>query len=353
MNDRYSDELSCSSSENSFNFDEEEKVSRSETPHKTPTPTPTDLITKCIIHLDIDCFYCQCEEILNPTLATKPLAIGQKHIVVTANYVARRLGIKKLMGREEAKKVCPSLTIVEGSNLEKYRKASREVYVEFRNAVKELGEENAAKKGCMDEMFADVTCAVRKRLLDESNNKVQVDIYFDRYREHCSKSQKSGTRDLPPKTFIYGEDEQSSTVKISEDQSGAEAIIKATSTVSLQNKNEWGTDTERRQCVERLKIAITIASQIRERIRSKTQFSTTVGVSVSPMLAKLACDLKVRTRLSSNLHRNFGIFPLFLMSDTLSLKRNQMQTIYSIHGVQKLLYIICHYDVFQIWVHEH
>ena len=305
MNDRYSDELSCSSSENSFNFDERQKVSSSETTHKTPTPTPTDLITKCIIHLDIDCFYCQCEEILNPTLATKPLAIGQKHIVVTANYIARRLGVKKLMGREEAKKVCPSLTIVEGSDLEKYRKASREVYVEFRKAVKGLGEENAAKKGCMDEMFADVTCAVQKRLFGESNSEI------DRDRERCSTSQKSATRNLPPKTFIYGEDEQSSTVKISEDQSGVEALIKTSSTSFLHSENEWGTNRERAHCVERLKIAIIIAAQIRERIRSKTQFSTTIGVSVSPMLAKLACDLKVRTILYSNLYHHLIFRPSF------------------------------------------
>ena len=104
------------------------------------------LPNKFIIHLDIDCFYCQCEEILNPSLATKPLAIDQKHIIVTINNMARKLGIKKLMGRRDALNVCPTLAIIEGSDLEKYRKVSQQVYSEFRNAVKEFGHENMQRR---------------------------------------------------------------------------------------------------------------------------------------------------------------------------------------------------------------
>ncbi len=266
----------------------------------------SNLISKCILHLDIDCFYCQCEEMQNPILATKPLAIGQKHIIVTSNYIARRLGVKKLMGRKEAMQICPALTIVEGSDLEKYRRASREVYVEFRRAVKDLdllcdeddddedddddgihtsnNIQNAVKKGCMDEMFADITCAVNKRL-------------------HALKTQNVKSQSLPSKTFIYGEDVKSSVVKICEDQSGAEAIIHSSShstsiihtprTHTTTYTSHWGSNEERRECEDRLKMGIIIASHIRERIRTKTKFSTTIGVSVSPMLAKLACDFKV------------------------------------------------------------
>mmetsp|Transcript_4571 Transcript_4571/g.6701 ORF Transcript_4571/g.6701 Transcript_4571/m.6701 type:complete len:354 (+) Transcript_4571:76-1137(+) len=231
------------------------------------------LSNKCIIHLDIDCFYCQCEEILDPTLADKPLAIGQKHIIVTANYVARKLGIKKLMGRRDAIKLCPTLTIIEGSDLEKYRKASQQVYSEFRNVVKkDFGKENAVKKGSMDEMFADITFVVEK---DFKSRMIYVEAR------------------LPPKTFIYGEDVNSSVVRISEDQSGAEATITNTASGRYSESDDtWGNVHERKKCMDKLQIAAIIANQIREKVRSKTQFSTTVGVSVSPMLAKLASDLK-------------------------------------------------------------
>lgn len=244
---------------------------------------PSLLMARCIIHLDIDCFYCQCEEILNPSLAQKPLAIGQKHIIVTANYVARKLGIKKLMGRHDALRVCPALTVIEGSDLEKYRKASREVYDEFRDAVKEYGQENVAKKGSMDEMFADITFAAMKYSVESNQN------------ELIDKS------DNPQKTFVYGVDGESNIVRISEDQSGAEATIGICNNYhSIQNKPSsqmyfrgWGSDDDKNICEKKLQNALIIAGQIRDRIRSKTKFSTTIGVSVSPLLAKLASDLKV------------------------------------------------------------
>ena len=278
-----------------------------------------NLLSKCIIHLDIDCFYCQCEEILDPTLAKKPLAIGQKHIIVTANYVARKLGVKKLMGRNEARRVCPALTIVEGSDLEKYRKASRDVYDEFRRAVKDLGEANLAKKGSMDEMFADITVAVENQFNNNAvvrNNKVS----------------------LPPNTFVYGENDKTSVVRISEDQSGAQATISSKNNSRQDDSyiNMWGEAIERRTCEEKLQVATMIGNQIRERIRSKTQFSTTIGVSVSPMLAKLACDFRVGWIEAKFIY----IFSFNVVLKLLNIivvwfhtiSRNQMRIIYFIHG---------------------
>jgi nucleotidyltransferase/DNA polymerase involved in DNA repair len=78
------------------------------------------------------------EEIANPELAIKPFAVGQKQIIVTSNYVARSFGVKKLMSREEAKKTCPELIIIEGSDLEPYRLASQSIYKAFRDCIKEL-----------------------------------------------------------------------------------------------------------------------------------------------------------------------------------------------------------------------
>ena len=42
----------------------------------------------------------------NPELREKPLAITQKNIVVTCNYVARKFGIKKLMLIKDAMNLC-------------------------------------------------------------------------------------------------------------------------------------------------------------------------------------------------------------------------------------------------------
>ena len=268
--DDESNNSSCSFKDG-FNQDQEEKNS-SEYESKS-------LMSRCVIHLDIDYFYCQCEEILNPSLASKPFAIGQKHIIVTANYVARRLGVKKLMGRTDALRLCPALTIIEGSDLEKYRMASREVYDQFRRAVKSFGEENLVKRGYMDEMFADITHAV--------NSDAEYDTKIDESSKVCQE------------IYIYGDNYESSVVKISEDQSGAEATICNYTRQDNQRGRYsgeqiyWGDKIEQQSCVKNLGIASRIAIQICDRIRSKTKFSTTVGISVSPMLAKLSSDIKV------------------------------------------------------------
>ena len=106
---------------------------------------------RVIIHIDIDCFYAQVEEILNPSLKNKPVGISQKNIVVTCNYIARSLGIKKLMYIKDAVKICPQMILCNGEDLLKYRKMSSEIHSviqNYSNKVEKLG---------MDENFIDVT----------------------------------------------------------------------------------------------------------------------------------------------------------------------------------------------------
>lgn len=221
-------------------------------------------LAKTILHLDVDCFYCQAEEIRNPQLAGKPFAVGQKQIVVTSNYIARALGVQKLMSRNMAKEICPSLIIIEGSDLEPYRSASQSIYQVFREAVKELNSNNSCKKGGMDECFADITPSIREA--DQNYNRTTS-------------------------VWIYGEDEKSSNVEIREDQSGSSAKIE----FKLQNPqlcSPWGSEEELRQCKTNLFIGAILATDIQEKVRSQTRFSVTIGVSVSPMLAKIASGLK-------------------------------------------------------------
>ena len=53
------------------------------------------LSSRCVISLDLDCFYAQCEELRRPELKGKPLCVQQKMLVITSNYAARAYGIKK------------------------------------------------------------------------------------------------------------------------------------------------------------------------------------------------------------------------------------------------------------------
>ena len=56
---------------------------------------------RIVLHVDFDYFYAQCEEIRNPELKGKPLAVcifsdrgGDSGAIATANYIARKYGVK-------------------------------------------------------------------------------------------------------------------------------------------------------------------------------------------------------------------------------------------------------------------
>jgi len=66
---------------------------------------------RVIFHIDFDYFYAQCEELRNPELKTKPVAVcvfsdrgGDSGAIATANYLARRYGIKSGMPIKFAKR---------------------------------------------------------------------------------------------------------------------------------------------------------------------------------------------------------------------------------------------------------
>ncbi|XP_036101274.1 DNA polymerase iota isoform X3 [Molossus molossus] len=114
--------------------------------------------SRVIVHVDLDCFYAQVEMISNPELKGKPLGVQQKYLVVTCNYEARELGVKKLMNVRDAKEKCPQLVLVNGEDLTRYREMSykvTELLEEFSPVVERLG---------FDENFVDLTEMVEKRL---------------------------------------------------------------------------------------------------------------------------------------------------------------------------------------------
>ncbi|XP_014636912.1 PREDICTED: DNA polymerase iota isoform X2 [Ceratotherium simum simum] len=96
--------------------------------------------------------------ISNPELKGKPLGVQQKSLMVTCNYEARKLGVKKCMSVRDAKEKCPQLVLINGEDLTRYREMSykvTELLEEFSPVVERLG---------FDENFVDLTVVVEKRL---------------------------------------------------------------------------------------------------------------------------------------------------------------------------------------------
>ena len=72
---------------------------------------------RVILHSDINCCYASIEHLHHPELAGKPLAVGgdpeARHgIVLTADYIAKKYGVKTGMALWQARQVCPDIIFV-------------------------------------------------------------------------------------------------------------------------------------------------------------------------------------------------------------------------------------------------
>ena len=117
--------------------------------------------SRTIVHLDLDCFYAQVEELQDPSLKGKPLGVKQKQIIVTCNYAARARGVTKCMFLKDALEVCPELQLRCGEDLAVYRRCSAAVTATLAATgcpVERLG---------MDENWVDVSKLVNEKLSKE------------------------------------------------------------------------------------------------------------------------------------------------------------------------------------------
>ena len=75
------------------------------------------------IHIDMDYFFVQVEELDNPKLKGLPVAIGSRTyargVLATANYEARKYGVKSAMPTGMALKLCPDLVLI-NAHFDKY-----------------------------------------------------------------------------------------------------------------------------------------------------------------------------------------------------------------------------------------
>jgi DNA polymerase IV len=81
-----------------------------------------------VAHVDCDAFYATIEKRDDPTLADKPVIVGggQRGVVLTCCYVARTFGVRSAMPMFEARRLCPSATVVR-PDMEKYARVGKQV----------------------------------------------------------------------------------------------------------------------------------------------------------------------------------------------------------------------------------
>lgn len=72
----------------------------------------------------MDMFYAAVEIRDDPSLENVPLAVGGENMISTANYIARKFGVRSAMPGFIAKKLCPEL-VFRDCNFRKYREVSK------------------------------------------------------------------------------------------------------------------------------------------------------------------------------------------------------------------------------------
>ena len=91
-----------------------------------------------VAHLDLDACFAAVEELENPELRSKPLVVGGdprgRGVVATANYEARRFGIRSAMSCAEALRRCPATIFVRPRHA-LYREYSNAVWTAVREVV--------------------------------------------------------------------------------------------------------------------------------------------------------------------------------------------------------------------------
>jgi len=113
----------------------------------------TDLPIRKIIHVDMDAFYASVEQLDNPELKGKAIAVGgggKRGVISAASYEARKFGVKSAMAGSLAIKLCPHLIFVK-TNFDRYREISekiRKIFHDYTDLVEPLS---------LDEAYLDVT----------------------------------------------------------------------------------------------------------------------------------------------------------------------------------------------------
>lgn len=134
-----------------------------------------------ILHADLDSFYASVEQLLDPSLLGKPIAVGGG-IVLAASYEAKAFGVHTPMPGWKAKELCPDLIFV-GGHFDQYQRLGDA-------AIKVLGDYTPlVERISIDEAFADVagtehlfgspeTIArtIRRRVRDELGLPISVGV---------------------------------------------------------------------------------------------------------------------------------------------------------------------------------
>jgi len=171
------------------------------------------LSTQKIIHVDMDAFYASVEQLDNPELKGKPLAVGgggERGVVAAASYEARHYGVRSAMSGVQARRLCPGLTFVK-PRFARYKEVShkiRAIFFDYTDLVEPLS---------LDEAYLDVSSnkknhpsatliarEIRQRIYDELKLTASAGISNSKFVAKIASdiNKPNGQKTIPPEEVL-------------------------------------------------------------------------------------------------------------------------------------------------------
>lgn len=161
----------------------------------------------------MDAFYASVEQLDNPELKDKPIAVGgssKRGVVSAASYEARKFGVRSAMSSVLAKQNCPDLIFVH-PRFDRYGEISkkiRAIFYDYSDLVEPLS---------LDEAYLDVTenkvgnpsatliaKEIRKRIFDEIGLTASAGISINKFVAKIASdyNKPNGQKTVPPEEVI-------------------------------------------------------------------------------------------------------------------------------------------------------
>jgi DNA polymerase-4 len=134
-----------------------------------------------ILHADLDAFYASVEQLLDPSLRGRPIAVGGG-VVLAASYEAKAFGVRGGMSGRHARELCPGLVFVGGhfADYQRLGDAAIAILGDFTPRVERVSidEAFADVAGCTH-LFgppAEIAAAIRRRVRTELGLPISVGV---------------------------------------------------------------------------------------------------------------------------------------------------------------------------------
>ncbi|XP_041921796.1 DNA polymerase eta isoform X2 [Alosa sapidissima] len=228
--------------------------------------------------VDMDCFYVQVEQRINPELKNKPCVVAQYKTwkgggIIAVSYEARAHGVTRNMWADDAKKLCPDLQVARvreshgKADLTHYRDASVEV-------IEVMSRFAVIERASIDEAYMDLSASVKQRL--RSIEDVQIEPH------------------LLTSTFVQGYPQATTS------QDKTEDAMLDNDAVRLKGLGQWLASlpptTQMDSADLQLAVGAIIVEEMRAAVEQCTGFQCSAGISHNKVLAKLACGLNKPNR---------------------------------------------------------